>query len=404
MEIPLRVSNKMNIASRWFGSIERTLIRVPQELRDKLSLLAGDFISLRTKDAQLISLQIATAYKEDMEISTGHAYVTDEIFKLIGIETETGKHEINQVTGITLGCDPEFFLVNRWNGQIVHTGKFFHKWGDVGNDHEGWLMEIRPLPSTSETVVTNNIYGLLSKAKQAISNSLMLFKDQIMMYAASHYNGMTAGFHLHYGLPQEILGAAPIQDLIAMQIVKALDYYVGIPAIIPEGAEDSKRRTQPFIAYGKPGGYRLDNRTLEYRVPGGSMLRHPVLTRGLLGLGALVVEDMVSRIKEASDNFTNLKTIATNSSVQDLYPHIPQVHDIFYMICSVDLGLARSRIPSILEDIRMMIGYENRKEAVEGLFKAINEGHQFSSDIEENWRIVRHEIQPGHVDIHSTSL
>lgn len=404
MEIPLRISKRMNSANWWFGSVERTLIRIPQDMREEHDLHLGDFVDLRTKDGTIVSLQIATAYKPDVEEDSLRAYVTKEIFDIIGVEGETCTQNVNLVTGITLGCDPEFFLVRRDTNKLVHAGYFFNKLGEVGYDHDGLLMEIRPLPSESEIIVTNNLFKLINRARSVIMNINAHYGNMVMMYGASSFKTMTAGFHLHFGLPKQILGPGPLIRLVAMQIVKALDYYVGVPGIIPEGVADCRRRTKPFVEYGKPGNYRLDARTLEYRVPGGSLLRHPKLARGIIGLGAVVVEDAVSRIHKKTDGFKNLKYMTSDDDIRELYPNIPNIHDLFYMICSFNVEAATNHVKTIIDDVKQMVSYKNRQKAVDDFFESILSGEVFDNDIEYNWRKFYNEEQQRKMDIFPTSF
>lgn len=401
MKIPLKISEIMTQKNEWFGSIERTLIRVPEKMREAFGLSQGTFLSMRSKTGEDISLQVTRAYKEDAESDQLRAYITRDVFLNLDVEDDKINQEVELVTGITLGCDPEFFLIRKDTKEIVHAGKFFTKWADVGYDHDGLLMEIRPMPSTSEVVLSSNIFSLLNKAKDTIDNSNLLFRHLIGLYGASSYGGMTAGFHLHYGLPNELLRTDPITRLLALQIVKVLDFYVGLPAIIPEGVEDSKRRTQPFVEYGKPGGYRIDNKTLEYRVPGGSLLRHPILTRGLLGLGAAVVEDVVSRIRDATDGYDNLIPLANEEGIRELYPNLLNIHDLFYAICSTDIRIALNQMSTIIEDVQNMISYENRKETIEPFFNAILMNQDFGKEIDVNWRRFYNEEQQRQVDVFS---
>lgn len=401
MKIPLKISEIMTQKNEWFGSIERTLIRVPEKMREAFGLSQGTFLSMRSKTGEDISLQVTRAYKEDAESDQLRAYITRDVFLNLDVEDDKINQEVELVTGITLGCDPEFFLIRKDTKEIVHAGKFFTKWADVGYDHDGLLMEIRPMPSTSEVVLSSNIFSLLNKAKDTIDNSNLLFRHLIGLYGASSYGGMTAGFHLHYGLPNELLRTDPITRLLALQIVKVLDFYVGLPAIIPEGVEDSKRRTQPFVEYGKPGGYRIDNKTLEYRVPGGSLLRHPILTRGLLGLGAAVVEDVVSRIRDATDGYDNLIPLANEEGIRELYPNLLNIHDLFYAICSTDIRIALNQMSTIIEDVQNMISYENRKETIEPFFNAILTNQDFGREIDVNWRRFYNEEQQRQVDVFS---
>ena len=114
MEIPLRRSKCMDKDSVWFGSLERTFVRIPQEFRDKCEFIVGDYISFITQKGDLISMQVEIAKKEDVETDPLCGYLTSEMCDLIGIEKKDKSIcEVNLVTGITLRCDPEFFLVRR---------------------------------------------------------------------------------------------------------------------------------------------------------------------------------------------------------------------------------------------------------------------------------------------------
>jgi len=192
---------------------------------------------------------------------------------------------------------------------------------------------------------------------------------------------LTAGFHLHYGIPKEILGYQ--KKFVAQQVVKALDYYVGLPSIIPEGYGDSYRRTVQGIEYGKPGMFRIDHRTLEYRTPGAALMKHPVLAKGLIGLGAVVIEDIISRVKTKTHGFTQLSEIANDADIRVLYPNIPAVMEIFGAICSPTTDVAKGHLSTIRSDVEKMVGYARRAESVNNFFDNIET--QFSIDVEENW-------------------
>lgn len=386
MKIPIKISKSMSVNGIWTGSHERTLLRVAKSFREERNLIIGEFLSLKTRTNDTVTLQIETAYEDDVQADSDCAYVTEEVFDLIKIDNNNNQ-KVLPVDGITLGCDPEFFLINNAN-YVINANMFFKKWGDVG--HDGLLMEIRPTPSTDENVVVNNMYNLLLKTRQEINKK---HKDDIKMLAFSHYMGLSAGFHLHYGLPKEILGKGNIKNMVISQVVKALDYYIGFPSIIPEGNEDSIRRSAPHIEYGKPGNYRLDNHTLEYRVPGGHLLRHPILTLGLLGLGAIVVEDIISRIKLCTDSFTNLENMTSTKDLNELYPNIPIMTEIFNVICCKSVTPALSYIDDIINDVRNMINFDKRKNSIEPFFDYILSNKQFNSNIENNWRSFYYEIQ-----------
>jgi hypothetical protein len=207
-----------------------------------------------------------------------------------------------------------------------------------------------------------------------------------MFFGASHYKGVYAGFHLHFGLPLNVLQSQDARNGVLKQVVKALDYYVGIPSVLAEGEEDFVRRTAT-TKYGKPGVHRVDNLTLEYRVPSGSLLRHPRLTRGLIGLGATVTEDAVSRVRACTDEFSHMEKVSTYDHLKSIYPDVPEAKELFGAICSKDLGPAMRHLPTIVEGVRNMLGFRKREEATMEFFNDLERGAEFDYDIGKNWRL-----------------
>jgi hypothetical protein len=406
MEILLTVSETMNERSK-SDPDEHRVIRMPKEFRDNFMFSLHDYVSLRGADGKIIALRILPAYKEDAETDSSSAYLTSNIFaatKIVGKELANKKiQNVELVQGITLGCDPELFLVDA-KGNIIYANRFFRRFSNVGYD--GPMMEFRPMPSTREEGVTNNLFSLIVQARNHLNtfagvkviNSIPIPQpSSIRMVAASSYRSVAAGFHLHFGLPQQLLGGQYITKLLARQIVKALDFYVGIPAIIPEGGEDFFRRTFVGSAYGKPGNFILDNRTLEYRLPGGTLMRHPILAKGILGLGAAVIEDVVSRVKKATENYSFLESMLPDKSLSIIYPNIPPPTEIYQTIVSPNIVPAEAKLDIIINDVRQMIGYRARAHAIEEYFKHVKT--KFSSDVESNWRN-HYEGQQRSVDVH----
>lgn len=409
MQIPLTISKKMNENDEQ-EKAERRLIRMPEECRKKYCIEVGDYLSIRaTQTGKVVALQVAPAYIIDAEFNPLTGYVTEEIFELLKVENiEEEGREVDLVEGITLGCDPEFFIVDR-TSSIVPASRFFRRWATVGYD--GLMVEIRPLPSIDEYAVAHNIMGLFNQARDTLNGTKKILGlsgkfietgRALLMLAASSHQGISAGFHLHFGLPSPLLGKYKIgRELLASQMVKALDFYVGIPAIIPEGENDCFRRTFIASTYGKPGNFILDDRTLEYRVPGGSLLRHPILTAGILGLGAIVIEDVVSRMRAITEGYQLLETMFPSESLNVVYPNIPSPGAIYQAVVCPNTALAEAYLPTIIKDVRQMVGYERRAKSVEAYFEAIKT--PFSNNIEENWRNY-YERQPRPLDIFPTSV
>lgn len=401
MRISIRVSNIMDKKSRYLGSVEDRVIRIPQELRDVHSLELGEFVTLRSSDGGIVALKVSLCYNKDVAGDALAACVTRNVFGALQLKEIEKPHEqeIEIYEGITLGCDPELFLVKRIGGELVHASKLVKKYGQVG--HDGLLLEIRPLPSTSEVVLTQSIWQCLYRARKMLDSSKRLDGSKIMLVAASYYGGLAAGFHLHFGIPKIIRGGhrGGKRWSLRNQIARALDYYVGIPSIIPEGETDNARRSAQHIVYGKPGEWRQEGATFEYRVPGGSLLRHPVLTMGIIGLGAIVMEDAMSRIYACTDGFKNLGVVRAPRDLQEIYPNVPDIFELYKTISSVSIKPAMDCLESITNDITQMVGFERRKKSIEPMFRCLYNGTKFSPDVENNWRLFYNEKQQRSVDV-----
>jgi len=397
MKIPIKTSWTMDNAKENIIQ-ESRVIRAPREFRQFADLHLGDFVTLRAHNGELLLLTIEKAYDDDVKADSLCAYLTSRIYNLVA-EKQAQVCNLNIVNGITLGCDPELMIIDRNTGNLVSAQNFFglRKQGEIGYD--GLLIEFRPLPSIHESVVVDNIYTLLTKARTYLDSCQMF--PSTMLAGISSFRGkaavarnvttntvlfqphvqLTAGFHLHYGIPREILGWK--KNFVAKQVVKALDYYVGLPSIIPEGYNDSYRRTVQGLEYGKPGMFRLDDRTLEYRTPGASLMKHPILAQGLIGLGATVIEDICSRVKTITNGFTQLDEIASDADIKILYPHIPPVMELFRAICSPTIDVAKRHLDTIRRDVEDMVGYAGRANSINNFFDNIET--TFSIDVEDNW-------------------
>jgi hypothetical protein len=360
---------------------ENRIIRLSANGRAHYGVQLGDKLSFRATNGDIIVFRVDKALFKDLPDESSYGRITSRNAELLGIDTAAPESEVQRVTGITLGCDPEAFLVDLHTGNLVGASRFFRKFGQVG--HDGMMIEFRPPPSTDENVVTSHLYQLIQQARGVLNTHPE--GNKIGMLGASNYAGLAAGFHLHYGLPSAFLGYGNNKRNLARIMTLAFDYYIGVPAIIPEGCEDYRRRTQTHVEYGKPGNYRLDGRTFEYRLPGGVLLQHPVLTRGILALGATVVEDLVSRLNTRTDGFLSLGLITRHEDLKELYPRLPDIHGLFNIICSIDIKPAREHFIGIVDDVRQMVGYDQRAASIEPFFQCLIDGTKFSKNIEHNW-------------------
>lgn len=386
-------SSVMDTEKEGNNGYEHRIIRMPAEARLEYGLHVGDFVNLQTTSGELLAFQIAQAFEEDVEIGNECAYVTSEVYERVA--TQTNAHDVERITGITLGCDPEAFIADRVSGTVVGAYRYLPHAGEIG--HDGMLLEFRPRPSTSALRVAWTLWELIQNSRKTFDRRRE--GNRLDIIGASGYGGLTAGFHLHYGLPRGLLGRNPNTFNVAKLMTRVFDYYVGVPSILPEGNMDISRRTGKFVKYGKPGEYRLDNRTFEFRMPGGINLVHPALTIGLMTLGAVVAEDLASRINNCTDCFTNLEVMASPLDICTLYPNLPTAQTFFAIVCNPDIGLAKQHFQVVKEDVRKMVGYKDHAPIIEAYFEVLDKDCQFSPYIEQNWGGFYGEEQQGEMGI-----
>ena len=390
MEIEINISGTMDDESDWNDEYEHRIVRIPKTYRELNNLEIGEFLRFRNRQGGITTLQIAEAFKEDVRMNQNSSYVTTEVYSKLSVPGKE-KNKIDRVTNITLGCDPETFLVDRVTGNVIWAYHYMKKQGDVGND--GALLEFRPNPSIYAEEVCDNLWTLIQKARRMLTHRPGA--NRIVMVGFSGYKGLSTGFHLHYGMPLGLLSGRPYSKAMANAMTKVFDYYVGIPSILPEGNKDVYRRTKQYMAYGKPGQWRLDHRTFEYRMPGGANLKHPLLARGLLALGAVVAEDVASRLNTCTSLFRDVRGILSDGDIRELYPNIPGANTFYSIVCNPEITAARKHFETVKSDVRKMVGYKQRAVAVESYFDCLDKDVQFGYNIEQNWGDFYNEKQQG---------
>jgi len=386
MKLKIKASKLMSKNKSVLGSMEDRLIRIPAGLREELNIRTGSFLRLKQKGGREAVLQVMISYLEDALEDEMQAYVSKDTHNLLKLSKIS---LVDPADDILVGCDPEFFLVDLKTGRTRPASHFFPYVGKLGSDCG--LAELRPRPAYYEKDLTANLLELMDKAYKRIADRVLYRKEDLAMIAASHLNEASAGFHIHFGLPSILLDESDISGKLLKNMSYILDYYVGIPAIMPEGSEDCRRRVSGYSQYGKPGDVRADRITLEYRVPGGHLLRHPVLTAGLLGIGVVVMKDMLSRIKLYSNEYRNKNIFYEYDQLRDLYPNLPDRVEIYKSIVSPDTKNAIRHLDNIVDDLSKMIGFSENSEAVLNYFKYvlsyIRGEKKFGGNLAINWRL-----------------
>jgi hypothetical protein len=202
-----------------------------------------------------------------------------------------------RITNVTIGADPELFLINRKTKDVVSAIGIIP--GEKGNAYrsddmpEGYGLEIDNIlaefnipPVTTESDFISAIVYMKDYIKKFIKNkdkeldilckaSMIVNEDQLQSPEAKlfgcsvDYNAYTeapnpkpkgeqtnlrsAGFHIHIGYDNCNVDTS-------LALVKYLDMYLGVPSVLKD--PDTERRS----LYGKAGCFRLTPYGVEYRV------------------------------------------------------------------------------------------------------------------------------------------
>jgi hypothetical protein len=171
------------------------------------------------------------------------------------------------------------------------------------------------------------------------------------------------GFHVHFGLPHEILSFSSNKSIqFIRSLVYVLDYFVGIPCML---ADDTDYRRLSFGQYGKAGDFRISEYTMEYRTPGGFYLRSPLYSRYLLEASYTVVEDVLNRASVLTKNWTEMDNFCSLEHMRELYD-IPERNDVRKVLSSVSRRLAHQKIDSISDRYTRLFGYARSEKFIKG--------------------------------------
>jgi hypothetical protein len=252
-----------------------------EKTAEKLNIVTGDFILIEGVSIPFLQVLVLPVVK-----SSG-LLVSQKVF------LSTGKHNFLKTIKANnlIGTDPEFFLVHRKVGQKDYSIPAEYILGKKYSD--GDLGEIRPDPSSSVEGLLDNIEKSLIEVSSKINNNFMLV-------GSSFEFGLSAGFHLHFNLPENLkfIEHGTISNNIIKGIVKLLDSSVGL---ISRLDIKSKQRINSNEKFGRLGDYKLNIRTLEYRVPGAFWLRSRSLSKFLLEYSKNTFDKIITESYEATN-------------------------------------------------------------------------------------------------------
>src|ERR1043166_7580364 len=94
-----------------------------------------------------------------------------------------------------IGCDPEFVVLGS-DGTHKNVNGLIGKRGEIGWDHDGNVVELRPKPAKSAFTLLKHLRGILREA-----NSLHPFKHRAGAYLEFPQKKISLGGHIHFDLP-----------------------------------------------------------------------------------------------------------------------------------------------------------------------------------------------------------
>jgi len=316
-----------------------TAIRVPAPVMKALDLDYGDWLVFNTECGLFSVMVTKTLYADVLEHGPKKTFVNSESPILSSTKTDVyiEPHEL------TVGADPEFFILNRANNRLVMANTILPFEGQVGSDAD--LGELRPDYALGPEQLTENIRKLIIK----LNTSLPYWT---FPYAASYYNYRCSGFHVHLGMPRELMTfAADDTDKFLKNLISLLDYFV----YLPTAAWDKDNRRRLSWDYGSPGDYRLNMRTLEYRTPGGFLLRTPAYTKHLLVSTFGVVEKILHESEKISGGWRDMNEITNHSYFNNKYG-IPPKKEVNRILCTKNKQELIKESEASLKTLKHLLG------------------------------------------------
>lgn len=210
---------------------------------------------------------------------------------------------------ITIGTDPEFLLVNKWNDvERADHYSFFGGTGrnvKIGRDGAGRPVEIRPNPAK-----ITNIEPLLIEIEVLLKQiSIFCNENKFRLFGGATFDRKhPIGGHIHFGHPDLVYNGSNRHNNNMLKLIDLLDiYFTPITNFFIPRSNISSRSSS---GYGKPGQFETKTYGFEYRTPY-SFLLSPFLTRAFFSLAALIANNykkvkvdhlLVSRVKDYYNN------------------------------------------------------------------------------------------------------
>ena len=255
-----------------------------------------------------------------------------------------------KINNITIGADPELFIINEKTNKVVSSIGMIP--GEKGNPYvgedmpEGFgletdniLAEFNIPPVTNKSAFINNIeymkgyinrfvkninsdLGILCSASEIVDEDQLKSKQAQRFGCDPDYNAYTeevnpkpegaktnirsCGFHIHIGYANNNIDTS-------LKLVKYLDLYLGVPSVLKD--KDKRRRS----LYGKAGCFRLTSYGVEYRVLS-SKLMEDISSLEFVWNQVIKAISAYNDCRDLSDSFDVIDAI--NNSNTELAMHL----------------------------------------------------------------------------------
>ena len=293
------------------GPLENFICRIPKKLREQLNVNIGDTVNVCNNNGKML-LKVGWVYENDEHCYPNYdgIFLTSKVYKQL---SPLEQASVLKVKNLTIGADPEAYLINSETGNLVEASVSFNT-GYIG--HDFGLVEFRPDPADSVQSLLLHLYTL-------IMMSQMYTKANNHIHAASMYLFNPAGFHIHFG--KKLIKKENIEQFMKI-LAYVLDFFVAIPAMYFERGDDWCRRVTS--EYGTPGDIRESSFSFEYRTLGGHVLADPRITLFILAIAYTIVSDLYQMYTE------NEHIINSYNIVQQAYPTLPSREIVKEMLLS----------------------------------------------------------------------
>lgn len=374
MQLRLVISPTMDLWAKK-NEAEHERIRLSRKARDYYQPTNWEKILLvvhgtrRTKELRISQAPQGEVKNIGAAESTNIGFVTTNTYKeLMGVKKSKEEIWISEKTeNITVGCDPEFVLVNDVGTGIYADTAFGNKWGNLGSD--GPCAEIRPEPSNDVDTVINNIANLLNDEAKTKD----ILKYEWLGGATYHHPTMTRrypiGGHIHLGLPANVM-AQGVNEFYLNRIARILDEMVAIPLVRIDTPLPGERRTK--MGYGKFGDIRFDQYNLykfEWRVPSGVWMIHKDIARVVVGTTKAITEEAWKRFEESNYNHNYMLHVSDDNNILRSFSCEDSeiVRNLINKASAKEVSIAL--VHSIHNKLKRMSNYHRYKEIIDDFIK-----------------------------------